>query len=412
MKTPLKVVWICRFSNEMVRGRLRFRSLLRKRGVFKDYSVWVTNGIREIENCDDISLTVIFPHYGIRGNKQSFSSAGVDYICYRPEDDSFFYRIRRRLFKVREQDFLRTRALVAEAIRTIAPDYVHLIGAENPPYSICALDVPGNIPLIVSLQTLMNIPDFVEKYPISKAEYEYRASVERRVLCRADYIATLIKYYRGIILKEIRPDAKFLGLLLPVGVEIDLTPSEKKFDFVFFAADVKKGGDDALTAFALLAKRHPEATLNISGGYTKAYKKDLDEKIERLGLAENVFVTGPKSTHAEVLAQIKLSRFAVLPQKGDMISGTIREAISCGLPVVTTITPQTPELNADRDSVLLSPDGDSQMMAENMNRLYEDPSLGSSLSAAALLTVQERYSNAAIIRRWRQVYLSPEDYIE
>ena len=47
-----------------------------------------------------------------------------------------------------------------------------------------------------------------------------------------------------------------------------------------------------------------------------------------------------------------------------------------------------------------------------MNRLYEDPSLGSSLSAAALLTVQERYSNAAIIRRWRQVYLSPEDYIE
>ena len=46
-----------------------------------------------------------------------------------------------------------------------------------------------------------------------------------------------------------------------------------------------------------------------------------------------------------------------------------------GLPVITTITPGTPKLNDNRESVLLSPIGNHQAMADNMIKLLENKDL-------------------------------------
>ena len=89
-------------------------------------------------------------------------------------------------------------------------------------------------------------------------------------------------------------------------------------------------------------------------------------------ITKNVIFCGPLPTHDDVIKQIRKSRFAILPLKIDLISGTIREAMANGLPVVTTITPATPKLNETRESVLLSEKGDFKAMAENMLWLIND----------------------------------------
>lgn len=94
----------------------------------------------------------------------------------------------------------------------------------------------------------------------------------------------------------------------------------------------------------------------------------------------------------------------MLPLKIDLVSGTIRESMACGLPVVTTITPATPILNKKRECVLLSETGDHKAMAENMLRLVRDPQYASTISDNCVQTANERITNKEIVENYIKVY--------
>lgn len=410
----IKVVWICHFSDEEVRSQIRFSPLYYKRFLYlfkrehrykwQDFAVWNSNAIREFEKYDDIDLTVIFPHFGIKGKKQSFCVNGINYICFRSEDDYFFHYLRNKLLRKFEKEYVQNRKLISSEIAKINPDIVHIIGAENPYYSIAALDIPDNIPSIVSTQTLMSLPNFLKNYPISKSSYEYRSKLEQQILKQCNYVATVAERSQKFIRENINPNAIFLQMPLALGVDIDVSCEEKEFDFVYFAANISKACDYAIEAFALARKKHLGLTLNVSGSYQADYKARLEARLQELGILEQVHFTGPKASHDDVLAQIKKSRFALLPLKVDLISGTIREAMACGLPVVSTITPATPTLNEERESVLLSEKGDYQAMADNMIRLVEDDSFALQIRNNAIETIREKYSNESFMLIWRKTY--------
>ena len=101
---------------------------------------------------------------------------------------------------------------------------------------------------------------------------------------------------------------------------------------------------------------------------------------------------------------MRKARFAVLPLKIDYISGTIREAMANGIPVVTTITPGTPMLNEIRESVILSEKGDYSAMAKNMFLLMEDESFVNKISQNAAITVKEILNNTTEMRHWVDIY--------
>ena len=414
MEKKLKVVWICHFSDAKTRSHIAFSrfyylNLIRfvKRKPFiiwNDTAVWVTNAIREFEKFDDIELTVIFPHQGIKGHLQTFFINGVNYKCFRSEDDNWIAYLLNRFLKREKCFYYKNRDIIRKQLSYINPDIVHIIGAENPYYSISALDIPSNKPSVVSLQTLMSAPDFLANYPISKVNYEYRAKIEREVIKKCNYIASPICHFKEFVIKDICPHAIFLKMTLAVGQDIDTAQTEKEYDFVYFAADISKAADDAIEAFALASARKPGITLNISGNYSPRDKMTLDKRIEELRITKQVFFTGGQSTHNDVLCQIKKSRVALLPLKVDMISGTIREAMACGLPVVTTITPSTPELNAKRTSVLLSEKGDYAVMADNMIKVLENNDLWNLLRRNGMETIQEKYSNKVFMNNWRRAY--------
>lgn len=415
MIDKIKVVWITHFSNKDIRDRLSFakpcliNALRRLLGYpipgHSDFAVWNTNAIKQFEKYSDIDLVIVMPYYGISGKSQSFMFRNVKYICYRSEDDHLFPFIKGKLFHRPESQYKKNRDFIRGVIEREQPDIVHVIGAENPYYSIASLDVPENIPSIVSLQTLLSTPDFRIKYSLLDNDYFIRSEIEKRIIRKCTYIAGA-KAYRDYIRQNIKSDARFLEMPLALGVEVNTTCVYKEYDFVYFAANIQKACDDAIEAFGLACKKYPKLKLNISGGYDDFFKKKLDERIVQLGINNNVFFTGSKETHDDVLMQIKKARFALLPIKIDLVPSTIREAFACGLPVITTITEGTPALNEKRMTVLLSKQGDYQNMANNMIRLIEDENLANQLRENGIMRVRELYSNERYVSMWHDTYHS------
>lgn len=413
----VKVVWLCHFSNKNVRShfsRRRGLEYLIRRLIgkpippAKDTAQWITNGIVECPKFqDEFEFHIVSPGYGMQQRICEYEENGVYYHIYREQSEELFEQVLNKLFPCGVRvGFTKNRSRISRIIRTINPDIVHLFGAENPNYALGLLDVPKIIPTIAQLQTLLSAPEFKTGKLISRESFEYRLSVERQLLCRADYIGASGSVYPTIIRKEIRPDAVIVRTGLALTELVDLSSIEKQFDFVYFANNISKAVDYAIEAFAIAKQRCPSIILDIVGGYSDEEKIQLNRRMSELGIRESVFFEGKLPTHDDVIKQIKKSKFALLPLKVDLISGTIRESMAAGLPVVTTITPRTPSLNEKRESVLLSEKGDFISMAENMIRLVENPEYAETIKLNAGITASERNSNESVVRQYCKAYKS------
>ncbi len=413
----MKIVWLCSFSNSKVRDHLEIGIPKIIRWMYKiatghapfntmDFGVWNTNAIREFEKYDELELHVISSCSFLKKRLQEFEINGIHYHFYRDEKSEFLKMVCKQFFKPTNDEYKQNRRIIKKLIRQIQPDVVHMIGAENPQYSLALLDVPHCIPTIVQLQTLLNDPEFKDNFPIGRANYQYLSSVERKVLLRADYIGTEAQKFINIIIERIKPNAKFLSISIAVGEKINTSIQKKTFDFVYFASDISKSCDIAVEAFGLAYKKNSSITLDIVGGYTLEYKKQIDEIIDKYGIANAVTFEGHLATHEDVLFQIRKSRFALLPLKIDLTSGTVREAMSNGLPVITTDTGAlgTQQLNKDYQSALISPKNDCQDIANKMLILLNDPILSESLRLNGYRLQQERYNNEVVVRKYIETY--------
>ncbi|MCQ2181799.1 MAG: glycosyltransferase [Bacteroidales bacterium] len=408
-----KIVWLCSFSDNKLRehlkiDRLHWGNLLRKFLSVNsnvDFAVWNSNAIDEIEKFDsEFEFHIVAPHKGVNG-LQEFSYNGIYYHIYWSEWDILSERIKRTINLMSLKSFRRHRSIVKKLITQIQPDLVHIIGIENKFYSMCAFDIPFEIPIISQLQTLVNDERFKDNCGRKQKEYEFDAWIEREIIKKSNFIGTIDQSYIKIIRDKICQNVRFLPIDLALTESLSLSENvTKKWDFVYFAANISKACDWAIEAFALAYKKHPEITLDVVGGFSSNYKDSLDNRISELGIADAITFEGMLPTHEDVLHHIKQSKFAVLPLKIDLISGTIREAMASGIPVVSTITPETPLLNIGAQTILLSQPGNFEEMAQNMVKLVEDESFALMIKENALKVASERKSNAEIITEWLNSY--------
>lgn len=413
----IKVVWLCHFSNEFVHSKLNLQldvinkiaSRLKHKPVntqVADFAVWITNGIQEMVMYEEVELHVVSPYPYLSSNIQEFEDGGIHYHFFKNELDCGIKKIICKVFRIVNNKYVNNRRLISGIIKSIKPDIVHLIGAENPHYSLAILDVPKEIITIAQLQTLMNDPDFINSYPITKRAYKYRSGIEKRIIQNVDYIGTKEQKYRNIVKEQINPNAHFVSTILAIAEPVVSVSTNKIFDFVYYASNINKAADLAIEAFGIAYQDMPNITLDIIGAYDDGYKQQLDIIIQKYGMVNAVTFEGKLLTHDDVLNQIRKSRFALLPLRIDLVSGTIREAMSNGLPVLTTDTGElgTRCLNKDRQSVLISPIGSHKALAMNMVRLLNDDKLANTLRQNAYQTRNEAESNKMIIKKYVDVY--------
>lgn len=413
-KRKIRVAWVCSFSNEKMRARLPFdsggcfRSLYKLLGVTfgreTDSAIWNTNAIEEMVKIDDVELHVICPVRGLAKKEVLYEENGIHYYFFREQNSNIVRFAWHQLFTKYTSHYKKNRRVISRFISEIQPDIVHVIGAENPYYSLSLLDVPSKIPTIIQLQALLTRLVNVTQIKEEKRAFYYKGLFEREIIKKADYIGTTLDDFRKFIKDEIKPDAKFLDLTLAMAQRVNLEPAVKQYDFVYFSSSISKAGKEALESFILAHKKNPNITLDIVGGYDDAFKEKLDARIKECGIESSITFEGRLPSHDDVIRQIRKARFALLPLKMDFVPNTLHEAMANGLPVVTTITDGTPSLNEKCQIVLLSEQNDFQAMADNMIALLDNEQLGNKLRQNAAAYEDYRSNNRSIIAKWVDDY--------
>jgi colanic acid/amylovoran biosynthesis glycosyltransferase len=156
----------------------------------------------------------------------------------------------------------------------------------------------------------------------------------------------------------------------------------------------KKGLDTLLKALALLPPDLEWHFEHIGGG---ALVESLRSRAECLGLTERVHWLGPQPRDA-VLAAYRRARLFCLPSRiaadgdRDGLPNVLMEAMSQGLPVVSTSISAIPEIVEDGVTGVLVPPDDANALAAAIERLLREPAWAETLAEAARLRIKREFS--------------------
>lgn len=164
-----------------------------------------------------------------------------------------------------------------------------------------------------------------------------------------------------------------------------------------------KGWKELLRAFPAVRADHPAVHLLLVACTSQAQRNGVAELARDLGLAGAVTATMARFDMPDVLAACDV---VVDPSwAGTGITGTIREAMALGKPVVATSIAGNPELVEDGVSGILVPPRDVPMLAAAISRLLRDGDLAGRLAVNGQQRVREHFSTAARISRLEAIYL-------
>lgn len=162
-----------------------------------------------------------------------------------------------------------------------------------------------------------------------------------------------------------------------------------------------KGISDLIDAVSILQKKSfsPKFLLDIYGeGEQRA---EIESKISKNNLAEIVTLRGHKDRAAEVLGDYDL---LVLPSWREGNSNVVLEAMSAGLPVISTMVGGTPMLVGDLGREWLHKPGDVKHLAALLEKLISDPVASHHLGAAMRNRVEEYFDIHAVAQTYERAY--------
>lgn len=414
MEQKIRVLWLCSVSNAEMREHYQTKAGPVLQWIYKkfkhtttddkDHAQWDTNAIKEIEKRDDVELHVVCPKRFLTKKYVDFEMNGVYYHLFRDQNSSLIPWLYSQTIAKFSSRYQRNRKRIKHIIETVKPDIVHVIGAENPQYSLAALGIPDSIPVIVQLQALLCSLEAVTRIPFERKDYHYKGEIEKEIFKKVPFIGTPVPSFAEYIKRNLDTKATILNIGLALTEPVYKENNEKEYDFVYFSGNLSKGADLALKSFAIAHQKYPNITLDVIGGYTDELKSTLDGIVEEKQLKDSVTFEGFLPTHEDVILQIRKAKYALLPITMDILPGTVREAMANGLVVLTSITEGTPTLNEKMESVLLSPVCDYKKMAEDMITVLENPDYAKSLRENAWKIAEERSSNREVIQKWVNSY--------
>lgn len=189
----------------------------------------------------------------------------------------------------------------------------------------------------------------------------------------------------------------------PVRTRAEFGIPEEAFAFGFVGNIIpRKGIDTLISGFAILLARLPEddrrrACLVIVGDDpipgTRPYRTMLEQLAASLGIADQVRFHG---TSRQVRTFMRSIDVFVLASRMESFGVVLAEAMSQGVPVISTRTGSIPEVVRDGETGLLVPSEQPEMLADAMQRLYSDRGLRQAFGSAGRGWVREQFSQERI----------------
>jgi glycosyltransferase involved in cell wall biosynthesis len=176
----------------------------------------------------------------------------------------------------------------------------------------------------------------------------------------------------------------------------------------------KKGFDVFVEACGILDQQDVAFEAAIVGedddvGDNFSVGEDLRRRIARLGLGDRVHLLG-QIGQAELYQHYRDASLFCLPcrvlDNGDRdgIPNVLLEAMSCGVPVLSTPVSGIPELIENGTNGLLVPEDDPGALARALVTLHRDRDLAAELSRAGRATVSERFDGNRLARQLAQLF--------
>lgn len=186
--------------------------------------------------------------------------------------------------------------------------------------------------------------------------------------------------------------------VITTSAEIELKPFDKRDNIIVSLGryDIfQKRQDVLLNAFARFLESHPDYMLKFYGDGPDEDR--IRKMVENLGISNNVVVGGITNHSVQVLSK---SKFFVLSSDFEGIPNALMEAMSIGLPCISTrCRPGGAEyLIEDGKNGLLVNTGDVEGLVNAMNKLV-NTSIADSLGLEAK-KVTERFSEERITDMW------------
>ena len=154
-----------------------------------------------------------------------------------------------------------------------------------------------------------------------------------------------------------------------------------------------------LDAFQLLASNYPNSRLIFVGDGPG--REALIEQARQLDMSEHVIFLHDRDDIPELLKTLDV---LVSSSHWEGLSMVILEAMAAGLPIVATNVGGTPDLVVDGVTGLLTPPADPKAMAQAIERLIIDNSLGIALGQAGRQRVESYFTSVTMAEQTEKLY--------
>ena len=161
----------------------------------------------------------------------------------------------------------------------------------------------------------------------------------------------------------------------------------------------EKGHIHFLRAAKRIADRMPDVRFLIVG--EGRLRTDLEAATKEAGLSDTVRFLGHRH---DVAALMELSEAIILPSIREYYPNVLLEAAAAARPTVGTTVGGVPDIIVDGETGLLVPSGDSEALADAMERVLRDREWASEMGLRARELVGERFSVARMAEDTAGIY--------
>lgn len=232
-----------------------------------------------------------------------------------------------------------------------------------------------------------------------KKLYEYSFNV-------ADKILVLSNQWRNEVLRNYNLNPNKIQILYnpcPL-IYPKVNESKKKCKYILFAGTLthRKGYDDLIKAFAMIASQVPEWQLWFAGNGEIANAKKL---INELAIVDRVKLLGWVSGNDKDCIFRNASIYC-LPSYSEGFPMGVLDAWAYHLPVLTTPVGGLPDVVVDGENVLLFFPGNIKELSEKIKLLISDELLYKKLRNASIDFSEQKFNVLHITKDLEQIYYS------
>jgi glycosyltransferase involved in cell wall biosynthesis len=173
-----------------------------------------------------------------------------------------------------------------------------------------------------------------------------------------------------------------------------------------YAGDLipRKGVMHLVNAFASVISEFPHAKLLIIGKEeNQQYAADVKNRTQELGLGERIHFL-PRLPQQELADYMGQAAVFVFPTYSEGLPRVVFEAMSTGLPILSTAVSGIPEIVQEGETGILLQPGDEAELSEKMRWFLEHPQETQEMGRKAYAFACASFSSEAYVQGYRQMF--------